>query len=326
VVRRAMTMSKRWDPAVITDDGGHFSLDVVWPEVSRRLHGFLISSGVDHHTREDITQEVAARALSREVPFTDVDQLTRWSCTVAKNLVVDDWRARGRTSVIDVVPERIASVDTEALVEQRSCLRAVLAGVASLSALDRNAIESAVVGRESGDRRDSVRMAVRRHRARARLLHLVEGALGILGWIFGARRLLRMPVVAPTTVATAAVVVVSLVLLVPRTPATAPGVSAASPPFRSTEVLAEPAPASLVHAAPPRVATPVHVMPAPAPPKASPHPTAKSVPPSALHGEIRADTPVRPIREEVREKREGEHVLCVRLEQTLPQSPPVCVG
>ncbi|HVF74832.1 MAG TPA: hypothetical protein VM938_07270, partial [Acidimicrobiales bacterium] len=62
--------------------------------MARRLLWALRSRGVDRWTSEDITQDVARRAVEHNVPFASPTDLYPWADRVASNLVVDLGRRR----------------------------------------------------------------------------------------------------------------------------------------------------------------------------------------------------------------------------------------
>lgn len=119
-------------------------------------------------------QEVAARAFVRQAQFTSVNHLTRWSCRVAANLRVDQVR-RGNRMADQPVPDWSDTTETARLVEGRVALEQVLSAVLQLSDADRVALFGE--REEAADRREAVKLAVRRHRARARLAAMVEGMI-----------------------------------------------------------------------------------------------------------------------------------------------------
>ena len=147
----------------------------------------LRNRGVDRATAEDIVQETALRALRASVHFTDAEDLLRWASVVGSRLARD---ARAKASRVEVVPspehQNPVTVDHE--VEQRLRLEAALRGLENLSPPDRDAILAAVMGFTPSSRQESVRLAVRRHRARARLVALMKAGLGALLGLLGLRR------------------------------------------------------------------------------------------------------------------------------------------
>lgn len=162
----------------------------VWPEVARRLAALLRRRGVDPATSEDIVQEVAARVLAHRVPFDGADDLSRWAATVAVNLAVDHFRAQ-RHFIEEPPEDRPAAVELASIVEQRMTLAAVREELGRLAASQRAAVLSHLTSPANGNRREDVRLAVQRHRARAHLKRLLKGLVGVLGGLWGGRRLAR---------------------------------------------------------------------------------------------------------------------------------------
>ena len=214
----------------------------VWPEVSTRLGKLLTSRGATRDLADDVVQEVAARALARGVVFEDAADLMRWAVPVALNLLVDSARAAGRVTVgIDGWDSAVS--DVADVVAHRDRLHRVLGAVAHLSAADRAALTS---DEAPIDRREAVKLAVRRHRARRRLIALVDGVAGILVW-FGVwgRRTRATRGVAVATVPVALALPVALVLVTPA-PVESPRevrISTASPRLADARVPAAPRPA-----------------------------------------------------------------------------------
>jgi DNA-directed RNA polymerase specialized sigma24 family protein len=205
---------------VITAD----ALAAVWPEVSLRLTRLLGSRGAARDVTDDIVQEVAARVLSRGIVFDDAADLMRWTVPVALNLLVDHARATKRVSVGQAVDSTVP--DIADVVVDRDRLGRVLGAVAQLSDGDRAALVAS--GLPAADRRESVRHAVRRHRARRRLLAIVDGAAGIAAWL-GLR--LRRTRGGALTASVALALPVGMFVGLPGhvRPAPAPGINAAAP-------------------------------------------------------------------------------------------------
>ena len=160
-------------------DIGGDAFEKWWPLASASVDRLLRAHHVSEADRDDIVQEVAARAFIRQDEFTSLTHLTRWSCRVAANLRVDQVRKESRLSDAGV-PELLEdAVDTARLVEGRVALEAVLSAVSRLSDADRVALFGEREVAE--DRREAVKLAVRRHRARARLAAMVEGMIAAFG-------------------------------------------------------------------------------------------------------------------------------------------------
>jgi len=175
------TPCSRASSAVITDAQ---RFEAVWSDVSPRLRRFLATRCVNPADIDDVVQETAERVLARRVAYTSADNLFSWCCTVAWRLAITLHRRRARMAgppEADVV----ASDDVAATVELRDELATVASVFPLLSVLDRAAITSTV---EPSDRREAVKLAVRRHRARMRLMALVDAAVAIVVGL--ARRVL----------------------------------------------------------------------------------------------------------------------------------------
>jgi DNA-directed RNA polymerase specialized sigma24 family protein len=161
----------------------------VWPVVRADLVRALAARQVPRPDAEDIVQEVAVRALEHPDGFATQRDLARWSWRVAWHLRIDAARKNTRLTAVPC-PEVAARDDTAVLVEGRLALEATLSGLTRLSASDRAALLEPPEATAS--RQESVRLAVRRHRARARLTRLVGGLPA--GWLGlgGARRRVRL--------------------------------------------------------------------------------------------------------------------------------------
>lgn len=182
-------------------------LSAVWPEVSSRAVAALRRRGVAQDVAEDAVLEAVTRAIAGEVAYTDATDLLRWINVVARRVVVDAHRRDGR--LVYAVPDSPAPDNPAGAVEARSQLNRVAELVASLSTADRDAL---LTRPESSGRREATRRAVRRHRVRARLLVLLEGAGAVLGWLQWrwTRRHTARAAVAATGVPLLVVALVSL--------------------------------------------------------------------------------------------------------------------
>ncbi|HZQ83576.1 MAG TPA: sigma-70 family RNA polymerase sigma factor [Acidimicrobiales bacterium] len=149
------------------------TFDAAWPEARPRVVAVLRSRGVQEADVDDIAQEVAIRALRQFDRFTSQEHFVRWSCRVAINAHIDTVR-RGRRLVAEPDVEAAAPLNVAETVEGRLALDAALLEVAGLSPEDRALLFDPPA---AVDRRDAVRLAVRRHRLRARLANLLEGML-----------------------------------------------------------------------------------------------------------------------------------------------------
>jgi DNA-directed RNA polymerase specialized sigma24 family protein len=204
-----MTAVTRPSEAVITELP-EFSL--LWPSLFSRVVGNLRQRGVDWASAEDAAQEAGARALAHGVPYTSEDDLCRWVQTVAWRVAVDNHRRTARWSGAGG-PTSVAATDVAHEVEARLQLCNVGRVFSRLSASDQAALLEVTPPDQT--RQEAVRAAVRRHRARARLVALVEGLGGVVALPSWRRLRLWRALVVPTV---AAAVLVPFALLLPGAP------------------------------------------------------------------------------------------------------------
>ena len=199
-------------------------LGEAWPEVSARLVRMLTSRGADPALRDDIVQEVAVRALDKQVPFTDPADLYRWAAVTARNLHIDHLRSGGRMVGDDELVAMPDGTDVAHAAERRVALGHVWRALAVMRPGEREAILDSL-------RTDGVpctsQALVRRHRARATLRRAVGGMMVTLTtWRLRMRE--YVDTAAPGLRAAGAVVVMTPLVayqlsgLVPG-PGTAPG-------------------------------------------------------------------------------------------------------
>ena len=87
----------------------------------------------DRGTAEDLTQEILFRVYERLPDFAGTCLFTTWLFQIAKNRVIDDFRARERRPVEPVELEQLASVRTlDPPVERSEMIDALWAAVAKL--------------------------------------------------------------------------------------------------------------------------------------------------------------------------------------------------
>lgn len=185
------------------------AFEVVWPQVARRLNGFLARRGTPASEVEDVIQEVALRVVSSRVPFTDADDLLPWCLVTARNVDIGRRRYTTRVVVGDCPEQRTPSL--EETVDARLRLEATLDALVRLSSADRQILVEALEGQDRGAA-SAVRVA--RHRARRRLAKALGSAIAA---VVAIRRVLRPEhsTVAPAAsgVAVALVTVASVVTL-----------------------------------------------------------------------------------------------------------------
>lgn len=192
-----------------------------WPSVRAKLMRVLCARQVPRCDAEDIVQEVAARALSRAGGFDSAEGLAKWGWRVAWNLRIDAVRRERR---IDAGEAReVASPDdTARLVEGRLAVASVLSALTELAPSDRVALFAA--SEPDATRKDDVRQAVRRHRARARLLRITGGAVELGVTVAALLRRLR-PRARTALVAATPVVLLAAMQVGPLAPGSGAGPS-----------------------------------------------------------------------------------------------------
>jgi DNA-directed RNA polymerase specialized sigma24 family protein len=183
----------------------------------------LASRGVDPVLREDIVQEVALRALDKQVPFTDPADLYRWAATTARNLHVDILRTGGRTTGDDALVAVADPSDVAHTAERRVALGQVWRALALMRPNEQEAILDSL---DEDRHARSSQVLVRRHRARATLRRAVGGVLSSLGAL--RLRLRDAGIATPGITSVAAVALLGPVLVLDlagpavRRPAVAP--------------------------------------------------------------------------------------------------------
>lgn len=156
----------------------------------------------------DAVQEAAARVIERSVPFVNAVDLAPWVFTVASRLAIDDTRRAKRVDDGEV-PESVEPGSVEQAVLARLELGAMRRAWDSLTAKQRAVLVAASDGQPSPkDRREQVRLAVQRHRARTALIDLIGGVgVAVAAIVRVARR------TVPGTAAAAAALAVAVLVL-----------------------------------------------------------------------------------------------------------------
>jgi CheY-like chemotaxis protein len=154
----------------------------MWPVARDRLVTALRAGGVEPDRAEDAVAEAFTRALARRLVVRDVDEFCRWAFVVARNNLVDAGRRNQRVVLLDVMPEAVDPYDLADHVVNRQRLIDAGAVIARMSDAERSVLLDAVNGMESaGTRKEAVGLAVRRHRARARLRQALGAPAAWLG-------------------------------------------------------------------------------------------------------------------------------------------------
>ena len=169
-------------------DGGHDpdaswldAFESAWPAVERRLRQVLRARKVPAVDREDLLQEVAARAIAAQVAFHCSADLLPWASTVLRRVhgrhlhkLEQQQLAMRRTGVRcvpDAASAAIAHLDLARVAET----------MASWSPLDRETLLGAADPATAPGASDSGAVYVRRHRLRAKLLSAIDGLGVVLG-------------------------------------------------------------------------------------------------------------------------------------------------
>jgi hypothetical protein len=159
-------------------------LERLWPEASERLIGALRAQGIDAAVAEDAVSEAVTRALSRGLPVADVEDFCRWGFVVARNIAVDAIRRSQRVTPLDTMPEAADQYDMVGHAEVRERWRQTAHAMTLLTPSDRAALLATLDDEPTPtNRREAVRHAVRRHRARDRLRRVLAQPIGILAWL-----------------------------------------------------------------------------------------------------------------------------------------------
>ncbi|MHB8465119.1 MAG: RNA polymerase sigma factor [Acidimicrobiales bacterium] len=232
------------------------ALAAAWPATARRVRGFLYARGVPAARIDDLCQEAAARVLAHQVPFADADDLTPWACTVAWRLYLGELRSTRRHVSEDVLRDQPSSARVEDEALGRLTLAEVVTVVSRMAERDQQILLAGFAPPDGivVDPKDASRLAVKRHRARARLRRAV-GTIGVL--LVGAARRLRWPAaVAATAIAVG-------IVMTPEHGTTAPQRQVLEPRVQIVQA-SRPSPASVVASR--RVSISRRSNPPPAPP------------------------------------------------------------
>lgn len=70
------------------------STEIVWERFSSRLLGFIRNRVADPHEADDLLQEVFLKIHTRADTLQDEERLTGWVFQIARNTIIDHYRAR----------------------------------------------------------------------------------------------------------------------------------------------------------------------------------------------------------------------------------------
>jgi RNA polymerase sigma factor (sigma-70 family) len=158
------------------------SLEAVWSDVGVRLRRYAMSRGASAAEADDIAQEVALRALQRDVSFTSSEDVLPWCICVARNLIVDNARRHAREVPTAEVPDQRSTEDVPRQVFAKLEMRRTVQAVKGLSEADQASIRRIFAHDIGRDRRTAVRENVRRLRARERLCKAMLGIAAVFGY------------------------------------------------------------------------------------------------------------------------------------------------
>ncbi|MHB8452208.1 MAG: RNA polymerase sigma factor [Mycobacteriales bacterium] len=170
-----------------------------WAGAHARLARYARALGSSEQDALDIAQEAHTRALERDLPYSDHEDLLRWCQVVGRRLVVDEHRRRQRLVTGVSCPEPVAASDPSEIAHQRDLLRRVAQQIVELPAAQRHAIVSLLAGAEPtpGNRKAQARLAVARNKARRSLrLATGYGAIVLAPVVVLMRKLARPTVLA----------------------------------------------------------------------------------------------------------------------------------
>ena len=202
-----MTPPARGAPAHSPSGGAAPDIGGAWPSARARVARILAARGVQPADADDIAQEVAVRALRDPGRFRSNDHFLGWCCRVAINLHIDAVR-RQRWISPRPSPDVPGGHDTAGAVEGRLALETLASELAQLSDEERDLL---LVAPPGDSRIEAVRLAVRRHRLRARLAACLEGLVAVIALLRRAARGLS----TPAKMALVALPVVAGVLIAP---------------------------------------------------------------------------------------------------------------
>lgn len=131
----------------------------LWTEHRRRLFRFVLARVADEATAEDIVHDVLVRAYVRRNALRDHSRFTQWLYQIARNAVIDHYRAQRPTIPL---PENLPDAESEdshqARMELSACLQPF---VQALPDHYRKAIElSEIQGRSQRDIADELGLSL----------------------------------------------------------------------------------------------------------------------------------------------------------------------
>lgn len=285
------------------------------------MRRFLASQGLRGAVADDVVQEVAARALATKLRYDDVDELVRWSCTVAKNLIVDEHRRAARRLPPGSAENLTRAAEDDAL--GRVALADTLRAIGRLSTRDQSALIAQLRPPvQQLDRRSQVRENVALCRARSRLMRLLAAVAAPV--VVRLDRLRKKADVGGLVAAAGLGIVAPLLVTspLPETPNVPVPAQAEVPPVGGPSVVDRSSTAPEAVRIRSKETTRAAARPAnPAPPpERPPKPRALITAPPAG---VKTSTPVADAQVTVREKKGDDRLLCIR---RIPRVDTLCVG
>ena len=95
----------------------------IWMELGSRVRGFVGKRVNDPHTADDITQDVMLKLQTQLHALPPEDKLPAWVLAVARNAVIDHYRARALRDHADIADIHPAEDDDIAEEERRAAVR-----------------------------------------------------------------------------------------------------------------------------------------------------------------------------------------------------------
>jgi DNA-directed RNA polymerase specialized sigma24 family protein len=145
-----------------------------WPELARRLEFFLVRSGVNGDTRDDVIQDTALRLYGMWMRVETDRSAWPLTKTIALNLVRDAARRRGTVEIAAEIPDLPAPHDVESSGIARLELRRIQKALDEMSPAHRALLLEEVGGDASEVATSPAAEKMMRMRARKRLIALLE--------------------------------------------------------------------------------------------------------------------------------------------------------
>src|SRR5688500_3969510 len=97
----------------------------IWAELGTRLRRFVASRVRDSHAAEDITQDVLLKVQTQVDAMPPEDKLPAWVFAIARNTIIDHYRARAVRDHVDI--NELEPVADATATEQQEALRGLTA-------------------------------------------------------------------------------------------------------------------------------------------------------------------------------------------------------